>query len=91
MLPKAYSFTPRFSPTTISFWHGCRKRKVSLCFFAEDAQYDPKTRSYEDNAKFVLALSAKTRIEKKNSNICTNKKIFEKVGFSVFCTVFLDD
>jgi hypothetical protein len=37
---KAHRFTARF-------W---RKRLVSPRFFAQNAQYDPKTRSYEDNA-----------------------------------------
>jgi hypothetical protein len=36
------SLTPRFR----------RKREVWLRFFAENVQNDPKTHSYEDNAKF---------------------------------------
>jgi hypothetical protein len=48
-----------FSPTTISLTpRFCQKRKVWLRFFAENAQNDPKTHSYEDNAKFNSAFSA---------------------------------
>jgi hypothetical protein len=48
-----------FSPTTISITpRFCRKREVWLRFFAENAQNDPKTHSYEDSAKFNSAFSA---------------------------------
>ncbi len=51
-------FNSPFSPTTISLTpHFCHKRKVWLPFFAENAQNDPKTHSYEDNAKFHSAFS----------------------------------
>jgi hypothetical protein len=46
-------FCSAFSPTAISLtprFH--QKHKVLLHFFIESAQNDPKTRSYEDNAKF---------------------------------------
>ncbi len=50
-----------FSPTTISLTpRFCQKRKVWLCFFAENAENDPKTHSYEDNAKFNSAFLATT-------------------------------
>jgi hypothetical protein len=42
------SLTPRFR----------QKREVWLRFFAENVQNDPKTHSYEDNAKFNAAFSA---------------------------------
>jgi hypothetical protein len=48
--PKTISLTPRFR----------RKREVSLRFFAENSQNDPKTHSYEDSAKFDSAFSATT-------------------------------
>ncbi len=37
-----------------------RKREVWLCFFAKNAQNDPKTQSYVDNGKFNSAFSATT-------------------------------
>ncbi len=49
-LPTTISLTPRF----------CQKCKVWLRFFTENAQNDPKTHSYEDNAKFKTAFSATT-------------------------------
>ncbi len=52
-------FYSAFSPTTISLTPRFRrKREVWLCFFAENAQNDPKTHSYE--AKFNSAFSATT-------------------------------
>jgi hypothetical protein len=60
-IAESAQFYSAFSPTTISltlrFW---RKREVWLCFFAENAQIDPKTHSYEDNAKFNAVFSATT-------------------------------
>jgi hypothetical protein len=54
-------FYSAFSPTTISLTPRFRrKRKVSLRFFAENAQNDPKTHSYEDSAKFNSAFSVTT-------------------------------
>ncbi len=50
ILPKAHSLTLRFR----------RKREVWLPFFAQNAQNDPKTHSYEDNAKFHSAFSPTT-------------------------------
>jgi hypothetical protein len=54
-------FDSAFSPTTISLslWF-CRKRKVCLRFFADNAQNDPKMHSYEDSDKFNFAFSATT-------------------------------
>jgi hypothetical protein len=49
-MPTTISLTPRF----------CWKREVWLRFIAENAQNDPKTHSYEDNAKFNAAFSAIT-------------------------------
>ncbi len=46
--PTPISLTPRFR----------RKCEVWLRFFAENAQNDPKTHSYEDSAKFNVAFSA---------------------------------
>ncbi len=46
-----FNFT--FLPTTISLTPRFRwKRQVWLRFFAENAQNNPKTHSYEDNTKF---------------------------------------
>ncbi len=54
-------FNSPFSPTTISVTPRFRrKREVWLPFFAENAQNDPKTHSYEDNAKFHSAFSLTT-------------------------------
>jgi hypothetical protein len=54
-------FYSAYSPTTISLTPRFRrKRKVWLRFFAENAQNDPKTHSYEDSAKFNVAFSATT-------------------------------
>jgi hypothetical protein len=54
-------FYSAFSPTTISLTLRFRwKREVLLRFFAENAQNDPKTHSYEDSAKFNSAFSATT-------------------------------
>jgi hypothetical protein len=50
MLLRNRNLTPRFR----------RKREVWLRFFAENAQNDPKTHSYEDTAKFSVAFSATT-------------------------------
>jgi hypothetical protein len=49
-LPSTISLTPRF----------CRKYEVLLRFFAENAQNDLKTHSYEDSAKINVAFSATT-------------------------------
>jgi hypothetical protein len=49
-LPTTISLTPRF----------CQKHEVWLCFFAENAQNDPKTHRSEDNAKFNSAFLATT-------------------------------
>ncbi len=51
-------FYSAFSPTAISLtlcFHW--KREVWLCFFAENAQNDPQTHSYEDSAKFNVVFS----------------------------------
>ncbi len=49
-------FYSTFSPTTIRLtWHCLKNAKYSSTFLAEDAQYDPKKPSYEDNAKFHSA------------------------------------
>ncbi len=54
-------FYSAFSPTTISLTpRFCRKCEVWLCFFAENAQNNPETHSYEDNSKFNSAFSATT-------------------------------
>ncbi len=54
-------FISPFLPTTISLTRRfCRKREVRLPFFAENAQNDLKTHSYEDNAKFHSAFSPTT-------------------------------
>ncbi len=54
-------FYSAFLPTTISLTLRFRqKREVWLRFFAENAQNDPKTHSYEDKAKFNSAFSATT-------------------------------
>jgi hypothetical protein len=64
-------FYSLFLPTTIGLPLHCpRKWKVWLHFFAENAQNDPKTHSYEDNAKFhsvflVTTLSYATRFQRK--------------------------
>jgi hypothetical protein len=57
MLPKAHSLTPRFRQQRLVTPRFRRKREVWLPFFAENAQNDPKTHSYEDNAKFHSAFS----------------------------------
>ncbi len=57
ILPKA----PAFSPTTISLTPRFRwKHEVLLRFFAEIAQNDPKTHSYEDSAKSNYEFSETT-------------------------------
>jgi hypothetical protein len=54
-------FNAPFLPTTISLTPRFRwKHKVWLAFFAENAQNDPKTHNYEDNAKFYSAFSPTT-------------------------------
>jgi hypothetical protein len=54
-------FNSPFSPTTISSTpRFLRKREDRLPFFAENAQNDPKTHSYEDNSKFHSAFSPTT-------------------------------
>ncbi len=55
----AQFYSAFFAPTTISLTPQFRrKREVWLRFFAENAQSDPKTHSYEDSAKFNVAFSA---------------------------------
>jgi hypothetical protein len=54
-------FYSAFLPTTISLTpHFRRKREIWLRFFAENAQNDPKTHSYEDSAKFNVTFLATT-------------------------------
>jgi hypothetical protein len=54
-------FYSAFSPTTISLTPRFRrKREDWLRFFAENAQNDPKTQSYEDSTKFNSAFSVTT-------------------------------
>ncbi len=58
-IAESAQFYSPFSPTTISLTQRFRrKREVWLRFFAENAQNDPKTHSYEDSAKFDVAFSA---------------------------------
>jgi hypothetical protein len=58
---KSAQFNSPFSPTTISLTPRFRRtREVCLRFFAENAQNDPNTHSYEDNAKFNDVFSATT-------------------------------
>jgi hypothetical protein len=60
-IAESAQFYSAFSPTTISLTlRFRRKREVWLCFFAENAQNNPKTHSYKDNAKFNVAFSATT-------------------------------
>jgi hypothetical protein len=52
-IAESVQFYSTFSPTTMSLTpRFCRKREVWLHFFAENAQNEPKTQSYEDSAKF---------------------------------------
>jgi hypothetical protein len=60
-IAESAQFYSAFSPTTISLTPRFRrKHEVWLRFFAENAQNDPKTHSYEDNAQFNAAFSATT-------------------------------
>jgi hypothetical protein len=54
-------FNSPFSPTTISLTLRIRRKcEVWLPFFAENAQNDSKTHSFEDNAKFHSTFSPTT-------------------------------
>ncbi len=63
-IAESAQFYSAFLPTTISLTPRFRqKREVWLRFFAENDQNDPKTRSYEDSAKFnvqILRMFSKT-------------------------------
>ncbi len=60
-IAKSAQFYSAFSATTISLTPRFRrKRKVWFRFFAENAQNDQKTHSYEDSAMFNVAFSATT-------------------------------
>ncbi len=64
-LPKAHTYFA-FSPSTISLTPRFRrKHEVWLRFFAENAQNDPKTHNYEDNAQPCFSLSAKMGSDQK--------------------------
>jgi hypothetical protein len=69
-------------PTTISSTlRFCRKHEIWLPFFAENAQIDQKTHSYEDNAKFhsaflLTTLSYASRF-RRNQGVIEN---FEYLG-----------
>ncbi len=60
-IAESAQFYSAVSPTTISLTPRFRrKREVWFRFFAENAQNDPKTHSYEDSAKFNVAFSGTT-------------------------------
>jgi hypothetical protein len=78
-----------------------RKHKVWLHFFAEEAQNDPKTHCYEENAKFHSALLVATLIYatcfRQKLGVIENfeylgefGKDFENVGWTEFCIYFSD-
>ncbi len=88
------------SPTTISSLtpRVRQKRKVWLRFFAENAQNDPKTHSYEDSAKFNYMFSAtmlshasrfrqKRRVIENFEYLCEFKEYFWKCWLS--CVLYL--
>jgi hypothetical protein len=71
-IAKSTQFYSAFSPTTISLT--LRFREVWLRFFAENAQNNPKTHSYEDSAKFNVVflkttLSYSSRFRRKREVI----------------------
>jgi hypothetical protein len=83
---KAHRFTARF-------W---RKRLVSLRLFAKNAQYDPKTCSYEDNAYchcsfLARALSYVMRFRRKQGmNLGEFEKDFRKM-LGILCLTSIND
>ncbi len=96
---KSAQFNSAFSPTTISLTPRFRwKREVWLCFFAENAQNDPKMHSYEDSAKFNSAFLAtmlshalrfrrKLRVIENFEYLCDFKEYFRKCWLD--CVLYL--
>ncbi len=86
VLLRTISLTPHFR----------RKREVWLRFFAENAQNDPKTHSYKDNAKFNATFSATMRSHasrfRRKRRVIENfeylgefEEYFENVDCTAFC------
>jgi hypothetical protein len=85
-------FYSAFSPITFSVTqHFCQKCKVSLCVFTENAQYNLKTCSFEDNAKFhfvflATALSFASRFRRKQDRNVSSSML--KQGLSIVTTFY---
>jgi hypothetical protein len=71
--------------------HICQKWKVSLCVFTENAQFNLKTRSFEENAKFhfaflATALSFASRFRRKQDRNVSSSML--KQGLSIVTTFY---
>ncbi len=91
ILPKERCFTQRFSHNDYLNSALSLKTQSFTPFFAEDAQYDPKTGSYADNAKFHWSFLA-TSLSKNGSDqkFRISRRIWKRLSKMLqYCILYL--